>query len=403
MNTRNFKASEFSKTIEAISIAIIDWSKVNAPSVKLSKGRLKSKSPQEIKIEFRASVDNTHGTFVLAGPPRDFLSVDFLPYYMDKLIDIYARELGRLLTKNEYVLNYKRVCDYDFRKRGLEYVPEQRQNHCRFCNKGEPDVTFQHKAHAVAQMFGNAALVTKSECDDCNDYFGRTIEKQLGVFSLTARLFSRTEGQRGIPSRHDDKRQWTIDVIDDVMQIKTLEGLDIFTVSEDSKTVTAVIPGQEVIPIAVLKAMLKFAISIMSDADFKQYQDVAFWVREPDHTKQLAGFNPLMITSFFEQVHPPGGISLLKRASSNLEYPRMTFILVFGNHHYQCFLPSLAESHGSKSKAMAHALISDFKPKSVVARNLSATEPILMAPATVTLSSESEVLKEAAPSLPKGS
>jgi hypothetical protein len=388
------KRSDFSKTIEAISERILAWSNENAPSVRLSKGRLKTLTQEQIQIEFRANVESTYGTFILSGPPRDFESEDFLPYYMDKLIDLYDRELGRLVTKNDYITNYSRLVEFDFQKSGIEYVPSQKQHYCRFCDRDESEVTFLHKSHAVAQMFGNAALLTKAECDECNDYFGGSIENDLGNFSLVARLFSRIKGQRGIPKHRDDKNRWRMEVVGNIMEIKIEEAVDLFEFSDDGKTMTSEIPSKPFRPIGAIKALLKFAISIMPDSEFAQFQNVARWVRNPNQDETIDVFIPTVFVSFFEQVHPNGGALILKRKSSSLEYPFMSFVLVFGNHHYQCFLPARADEHANAIQVMPHALISDFKPKSVVARNFGETQKITMSPSKVTLRSDVPVEKK---------
>jgi len=50
---------------------------------------------------------------------------------------------------------------------------------CKFCGKGEPEITFSAKAHVIAKAFGNRTLLSRRECDACNHEAGETIEDDL--------------------------------------------------------------------------------------------------------------------------------------------------------------------------------------------------------------------------------
>lgn len=84
---------------------------------------------------------------------------------------------------------------------------------------------------------------------------------------------------------------------------------------------------------------------------------------------------------------------LLKRSSSNLEYPAMSFVLIFGNHHFQCFLPSKPSAHAEQIKAMPHSFIADYQPKNITARNFGTAERVRMEPSTVSIRVNDDVVK----------
>lgn len=64
---------------------------------------------------------------------------------------------------------------------------------CRFCGKQAPEVTFKKVAHAIPELFGNKSLDSSYECDKCNDFFGSTIENDLGKWSKPIRTMRVSE------------------------------------------------------------------------------------------------------------------------------------------------------------------------------------------------------------------
>lgn len=69
---------------------------------------------------------------------------------------------------------------------------------CRYCGKRAPEVSFRKKAHAISEGLGNKKIITNTECDKCNDDFGKTIEKSLidylqfwNVFSISKARMAR--------------------------------------------------------------------------------------------------------------------------------------------------------------------------------------------------------------------
>lgn len=51
---------------------------------------------------------------------------------------------------------------------------------CRFCFRGKKEgATFFSEAHAISEALGNKMLIQYEECDECNSYFEKNIEKHL--------------------------------------------------------------------------------------------------------------------------------------------------------------------------------------------------------------------------------
>ncbi len=67
---------------------------------------------------------------------------------------------------------------------------------CRFCRRGTASTPFRNDAHAIPQLLGNRTLFTREECDECNLFFGSTIENDLGNWTKPTRTFSRIKGKK---------------------------------------------------------------------------------------------------------------------------------------------------------------------------------------------------------------
>ncbi|MFH2203125.1 MAG: HNH endonuclease [Elusimicrobiota bacterium] len=74
----------------------------------------------------------------------------------------------------------------------VKNVPHGRRTprQCRFCGKGEPDVTFKKEAHIIPQALGNRAHVSLEECDECNQK-ASALENELAIYLTLERAVGR--------------------------------------------------------------------------------------------------------------------------------------------------------------------------------------------------------------------
>src|SRR3954449_8349952 len=91
-------------------------------------------------------------------------------------------------------------------------VGDRQNRQCRFCGR-PPEATFRTDAHAIPEALGNRTLLTAHEWDDCNQFFGRTIENDFGNWSKPMRTLALVRGKGGkVPSMKDRSQgDWRID------------------------------------------------------------------------------------------------------------------------------------------------------------------------------------------------
>ena len=58
-------------------------------------------------------------------------------------------------------------------------------------------MTFDLIAHAFPECIGNHVLVSNYECDDCNTFFGKTIENDYGKFFDLYHSIMHIKGKNG--------------------------------------------------------------------------------------------------------------------------------------------------------------------------------------------------------------
>ena len=215
---------------------------------------------------------------------------------------------------------------------------------CRFCGRGESAASFRKRAHAIPEACGNKSLFTNWECDDCNQFFGTSIENDLAAFLTPARTFSRISGKNGVPSikQHGTtNNRWRIDVRQGVVEVCDFEEDPMVEIEWGKKQIKLVVVRDAYTPIAVSKAFVRIGLTLLPPDDLEDFQHALNWIVNPDHDAP----GPRRIPAFC--AFQPGPMRndimsaiVLRRKYSDLPLPFAFIVLAFGNYQYQVCLPS---------------------------------------------------------------
>lgn len=146
---------------------------------------------------------------------------------------------------------------------------------CRFCFQSKPTVSFGQRAHAISKGLGNVSIFCLDECDECNNYFGRTIEKDLITFLDFQRMFT-------VQKKNANYLNQTI---------VTNDGGTVFIKSDSSEFQKNVIqqkdhlevrlmPLNTFIPQHICKALCKAALAVIEEqSDLDILEETIKWVR----------------------------------------------------------------------------------------------------------------------------
>lgn len=218
---------------------------------------------------------------------------------------------------------------------------------CRFCGQDSTKVRFSDEAHAVSNLLGNKSLFTPNECNDCNRYYGRKYEDQLGKWSNLARALAQVPGKKNRKPTFKSN---------DLRVESVASGLSIHVPSPHSVDdlladgppdvikLTGNTASQPHVPIHAAMALVKMACSVCPREDLGQCQNAIGW---------LAGRHEFRMSQFpVYFAFTPGPISdvaseavLLRRKGGGAE-PYVWFVVQFRNFRFQIFIPGCpADEH----------------------------------------------------------
>lgn len=252
--------------------------------------------------------------------------------------------IAELMTRMQYYMDNYECFTYVHNIGEVHPICDYTDKVCRFCGRRYPDVKFKKKAHAISELVGNKEFVLRNECDECNLFFGQKLEDDLGKYLGLGRTLSQVFGKEGVPSYKARDESWRIDWTNKglVIQMKPectdideYEDYMVFHAMRDTYT-----------PLAVYKALVKMALSLLPYEKMPFFLDTVAWIKEESHliSKYNMDNYTYMLERFIPRPHP-----LQLRASGfirkhdNYLAPYYQFLLEFGNYSYQIIVPCKAK------------------------------------------------------------
>lgn len=255
-------------------------------------------------------------------------------------------------SREFYNINYDilRTPDFDENTRvlkpehGIHYLGNPKNKVCRFCRKNEKEVTFKKIAHAFPESIGNSTLATYYECDTCNQFFGSNIENEFGNFFILFHSIMQISGKDGRPAcgfkiscdkRTDECMKHCINIFvneSDLLCVGACKEVpkDYINLTNDSITISKPIGKCNLI--AVFKAIVKMAITVMPKEELISFSNTIDWLREKEHkniysTKRLL-VRYRMIPGFHVVKYPRFVIYRRKKTVWNKPY--LVYNLIYG-------------------------------------------------------------------------
>ena len=239
-----------------------------------------------------------------------------------------------------YMENYDCVYTYVHDLGETQSIVDYQDKVCRFCGRRYPDVKFRKKAHAISELIGNKEFVLRNECDECNMFFGQKLEDDFGKYLGLGRTLSQIFGKEGVPSYKDKNGKWRIDWTDKGLVIQMKQ--DCVDIEEEDNNMIFHAVRDTYTPIAVYKALVKMALSLLPYEKMPFFLDTVAWLKEDSHL--ISKYNMDNYTYMIEK-NIPGPHPLQLRASGFIRkydscpIPYYQFLLEFGNSSYQIIVP----------------------------------------------------------------
>jgi len=241
-----------------------------------------------------------------------------------------------------YENNFVLISKYELYSNEKQLIGSYDNRICRFCGRSVSDTTFRDKVHAIPAYLGNRTLFTCEECDECNHFFGDTIEDQFSKFLGLRRTMSKIRGRTGIPSYRLPGR--TIPRVDfDPKKNSFLASSDFaedfLKINLQTKNVVIKINRQPYRRRSAFKSLVRMALDLMPKSELQYFNNTINWIRNiiPESDQIQGKF------FCFYSVSPTAlkgiDVLLLRRKSLSAHLPYLSLYLAFSNFTYQIFLP----------------------------------------------------------------
>lgn len=207
---------------------------------------------------------------------------------------------------------------------------------CRFCGKDDSETSFRNEAHIFPRFIENKFVISKFECDCCNEKFSRILENEFANYMKILHTVNGVKGKKGIPIYKKDgiRLENTNGVHFD------LQGINDSLVSE--KGVFCKLTTDDFTPIAVYKSLVKMALSMVAESELNKFAKTFGWLQDETHSDEFYSIDelPLIFTQNKKEWQKFNlSVLLFRRKSSSSEIPAYMFKLYYNLFSFQIFIP----------------------------------------------------------------
>ncbi len=210
---------------------------------------------------------------------------------------------------------------------------DKKKRICRFCKRTmETGARFVTEAHAIPALMGNKILFQNEECDECNIYFGSSIENDLDNYTKILRALSGIPGRNGIPEIISKDIKLFYQEIDG-----EYKGPVIIDSSNNEERKIYINSEYEFIPNNIYRIFSKMFFSVVDIDIVKKFNDTVRWIR---YNEYLLDKFPLIAFCFLpnSKLVKPELVTYIKK--SNIQGPYAFMEFRFGYYVYIVQIPS---------------------------------------------------------------
>jgi hypothetical protein len=250
----------------------------------------------------------------------------------------HYHDAERYFEERYEVLRFPFLADRPIR---LQDHEDEASRRCRFCGKGNTEVTFRNAAHAIPEFLGNKAILSMNECDNCNTFLADNYEDHLSKWSLLGRAACQVRGKGGYPTFKNPSKTLKVSVGEKGLNIHltdpSLAGKLMKEGGPYQFTVPADGTSQPYVPVRAGMALIKVACSLCPPAELGQCLGAIDWLMQ----RTDAAFTNLPVLYAFTPgpIGAASGEAVLLRRKHEGPEPYLWCIVQFGNHRFQVFVP----------------------------------------------------------------
>jgi hypothetical protein len=240
--------------------------------------------------------------------------------------------LRSILVDYEIIFN-KRI-NQDIRK---EFLIDPKKNTCRFCKKSFPETTFKRKSHSIPEFMGNKTVISKYECDTCNELYFNLFENELSNFMQLFHTLSGIKGKKNKIPKYKLKGEPIIEHLPDIISISGISETRINKKSKNCFEMPFKIPTY--IPEYVYRCLVKICISLIPHNNLPIYQGTIDWLM---NLNQKPSIKPYMIFTTYPnkcQIPEVFAVLLARKDNCDKNIPHSIFFLSYDSYAFQTYLP----------------------------------------------------------------
>ena len=202
---------------------------------------------------------------------------------------------------------------------------------CRFCKQKYPSVKFNSVAHTISEALGNKKLITNDECDECNSYFDKNIERDFIAYHDFFRTFFGIKNKENqIPQMKGENFSFTMNENREA----TFKLKDKFDLLQPAQLKT----NNKIKMQNIYKALCKFALSAIDSKHLSHFDETIKWIKGQKNVDKLP--KVILIRSLKPM---PTNMSLYIRKLDEIKIPRLVGVFDFACFRYVFIVPTFCE------------------------------------------------------------
>lgn len=227
------------------------------------------------------------------------------------------------------VLDNFNIRTVDEQKKTKLGEPNKDLRKCRFCFRGKSDgATFFSLAHAISEALGNKTIIQYEECDECNSYFEKNVEKHLIQYLDIYRTFFGIKNKENkIPTLKGENFEYRkLDETTIIIKQQLRDAEDNYD-PDISEGIPLKFHGK-INEQNIYKSLVKFAIGIIEPNDLQRFKKTIEWLRGNDYVNKLPKVGVLADYRLYTE-HPKIVVYVRKNESINFPYAIGEFHFTF--------------------------------------------------------------------------
>lgn len=254
--------------------------------------------------------------------------------------------MGKVLFKldkganKNFIENYECVFSNLFLEGQEKIIIDDKNNICRFCGRNNKEVSFKNISHAVPEAFGNKKIITKNECDECNQKYANIIENDLLKLTLPSRNMTAVCGKNGVPKYKDMKTNNSCEYKDRTFKITDYNNF--CRIDEEKKQVILNFETPSMVPLKAYKALVRMALNCLPKEIFDKFNMIE-WLESDEDLGGATNFYTKVIIKFVPKISKNFIMCLFIRKENISNVPYCQMVLQSNNIFYQVIIPFINE------------------------------------------------------------